>query len=45
MQMEQERDLDEGDEKLRRELNSNLLSELNKIANSIYGVEKLREQI
>merc|ERR1711990_433021 len=39
MQMQQERDLDEGDEKLRRELNSNLLGELNRIANSIKGVE------
>ena len=39
MQMQQERDLDEGDEKLRRELNSNLLGELNRIANSINGVE------
>ena len=38
MQMEQERDLDEGDEKLRRELNSNLLGQLNKIVKSINGV-------
>merc|ERR1711990_353076 len=37
MQMQQERDLDEGDEKLRRELNSNLLGELNRIANSTKG--------
>ena len=39
MQMKQERDLDEGNEKLRRELNLNLLGQLNKIANSINGVE------
>ena len=39
LQMKQERDLSDGDEKLFRELNSNLLGELNKIANSIYGVE------
>ena len=39
MQMKQERELDDRDEKLRRELNSNLLGELNKIANSINGVE------
>ena len=39
MQMKQERDLSDGDEKLFRELNSNLLGELNKIANSINGVE------
>ena len=38
MQMKQERELSDGDEKLRRELNSNLLGELNKIANSINGV-------
>ena len=34
-QMKQERDLSDADTKLRRELNSNLLNELNKIANSI----------
>ena len=39
MQMKQERDLSDADTKLRRELNSNLLGELNKIANSITGVE------
>ena len=39
MQMKQERDLSDADTKLRRELNSNLLGELNRIANSINGVE------
>ena len=39
MQMKQERELSDWDEKLRRELNSNLLGELNRIANSINGVE------
>ena len=39
MQMKQERDLSNRDEIIRRELNSNLLDELNSIANSINGVE------
>ena len=39
MQMKQERDLSDADTKLRRELNSNLLGELSKIANSIHDVE------
>ena len=38
-QMKQERDLSDADTTLRRELNSNLLGELKKIANSINGVE------
>ena len=45
MQMKQERDLDEADEKLRRELNANLLTELRAITNSINGVSiAIREQ-
>ena len=39
MQMKQEIDLSDADTKLRRELNSNLLGELSKIANSIHDVE------
>ena len=38
-QMKQERELSDADTKLRKELNSNLMGELNKIANSITGVE------
>ena len=37
-QMKQERELSDADTKLRKELNSNLMGELNKIANSITGV-------
>ena len=37
--MKHERELDEADEKLRRELNSNLVNELSKITSAIHGVE------